>query len=68
MRCFIICVLLHILLSVYIKERKMGRQVARVGYLRNAYSFLSVSHKKSFHLSELDVDMRIILEFFIIVT
>jgi hypothetical protein len=40
----------------------MGRQVARVGYLKNAYSFLSVSHKKSNDLSELEVDMRIILK------
>ena len=62
MRCFIICVLLQILLRVQITDREMGRQIAQVGYLRNAYSVSLVSHKKRNHLSELDVDMRIILK------
>jgi len=40
----------------------MGRHVTRVDYLRNSYSVLSVSQKKRNHLSELDLDMRIILK------
>jgi len=40
----------------------MCRHVTRVGYLRNAYSVVSVSHMKRNHLSELYLDMRIILK------
>jgi len=40
----------------------MGRKVTRVGFLRNAYSVVLISHKKINHLSELDLDMRIILK------
>jgi hypothetical protein len=39
----------------------MGRKVARMGYIRIAYSVLSESHKKRNQLSEEDVDMMIIL-------